>query len=41
MRENKYQSGLIKRIKERFPDAMVLKKRKSGGGSYAAAAGGG
>ena len=25
MRENKYQSGLIKRIKDRFPDSIVLK----------------
>ena len=29
MRENKYQAGLIKRIKERFPDAMVLKNDSS------------
>jgi len=25
MRENSYQAGLIKRLKERFPECMVLK----------------
>lgn len=29
MRENDYQSKLIKRIKERFPDAIVLKNDSS------------
>ncbi len=29
MRENQYQAKLIKRIKERFPDAMVLKNDPS------------
>ena len=29
MRENKYQAGLIKRIKERFPDSIVLKNDAS------------
>ena len=29
MRENKYQSQLIKKIKDRFPDAIVLKNDSS------------
>ena len=29
MRENKYQSQLIKRIKERFPDSIVMKNDSS------------
>ena len=29
MRENKYQSQLIKKIKERFPDAIVMKNDSS------------
>ena len=29
MKENQYQAGLIKRIKDRFPDAIVLKNDPS------------
>ena len=29
MRENEYQSGLIKRINDKFPDAIVLKNDPS------------